>query len=119
MTPRKPEHRKAGIYHWTPDVVNYNDRQQELNYQMAGLDDLNSENPVVRRALRDSYGYWIREVGVDAFRLDTAFYVPPEAIQDFLYAKDPKHPGMRLVAQQTGRKDFLTFGEGFGIDKGR
>ena len=115
--PRKPEHRKAGIYHWTPDVVNYNDRQQELNYQMAGLDDLNSENPVVRRALRDSYGYWIREVGVDAFRLDTAFYVPPEAIQDFLYAKDPKQPGMRLVAQQTGRKDFLTFGEGFGIDK--
>ena len=84
---------------------------------MAGLDDLNSENPVVRRALRDSYGYWIRKVGVDAFRLDTAFYVPPEAIQDFLYANDPKHPGMRLVAQQTGRKDFLTFGEGFGIDK--
>ena len=115
--PRKPEHRKAGIYHWTPDVVNYNDRYQELNYQMAGLDDLNSENPVVRRALRDSYGYWIRKVGVDAFRLDTAFYVPPEAIQDFLYANDPKHPGMRLVAQQTGRKDFLTFGEGFGIDK--
>jgi glycosidase len=115
--PRNPEHRKAGIYHWTPDVVNYNDRLQELNYQMAGLDDLNSENPVVRRALRDSYGYWIRKVGVDAFRLDTAFYVPPEAIQDFLYAKDPKQPGMRLVAQQTGRKDFLTFGEGFGIDK--
>lgn len=115
--PRNPEHRKAGIYHWTPDVVNYNDRLQELNYQMAGLDDLNSENSLVRRALRDSYGYWIRKVGVDAFRLDTAFYVPPEAIQDFLYAKDPKQPGMRLVAQQTGRKDFLTFGEGFGIDK--
>jgi glycosidase len=115
--PLNSQHRTAGIYHWTPDVVNYNDRHQELNYQMAGLDDLNSENPVVRRALRDSYGYWIREVGVDAFRLDTAFYVPPEAIQDFLYAKDPKHPGMRLVAQQTGRKNFLTFGEGFGIDK--
>ena len=115
--PRNPEHRKAGIYHWTPDVLNYNDRHQELNYQMAGLDDLNSENPVVRRALRDSYGYWIREVGVDAFRVDTAFYVPPEAIQDFLYAKDPQQPGMRWVAQQTGRKDFLTFGEGFGIDK--
>ena len=115
--PRKPEHRKAGIYHWTPDVVNYNDRQQELNYQMAGLDDLNSENLEVRRALRDSYGYWIREVGVDAFRLDTAFYVPPEAIQDFLYAKDPKQPGMRWVAQKTGRNDFMTFGEGFGIDK--
>ena len=24
---------------------------------------------------------------------------------------------MRWVAQKTGRKDFMTFGEGFGIDK--
>ncbi|NDE25041.1 MAG: alpha-amylase, partial [Betaproteobacteria bacterium] len=115
--PRNPVHRAAGIYHWTPDVNNYNDRQQELNFQMSGLDDLNSENPVVRRALRDSYGHWIRQVGVDAFRLDTAVFVPPDAVQDFLYAKDPKHPGMRIVAQQTGRKDFFTFGEGFAIDR--
>ena len=114
---RNPAHRAAAIYHWTPDVSNYNDRQQELNFQMSGLDDLNSENPVVRRALRDSYGHWIRKVGVDAFRLDTAFFVPPDAVQDFLYAKDAKHPGMRIVAQQTGRKDFMTFGEGFAIDK--
>ena len=114
---RNPAHRAAAIYHWTPDVNNYNDRQQELNFQMSGLDDLNSENPVVRRALRDSYGHWIRKVGVDAFRLDTAFFVPPDAVQDFLYAKDAKQPGMRIVAQQTGRKDFLTFGEGFAIDK--
>jgi glycosidase len=115
--PRNPVHRAAGIYHWTPDVTNYNDRNQELNFQMSGLDDLNSENPLVRRALRDSYGHWIRRVGVDAFRLDTAVFVPPGAIQDFLYAKDPKHPGMRIVAQQTGRQDFFTFGEGFAIDK--
>lgn len=115
--PRNPEHRKAGVYHWTPDVLDYNDRQQELNFQMAGLDDLNSESPLVRKALRDSYGHWIRKVGVDAFRLDTAFYVPPAAVQDFLYAKDSQAPGMRWVAQQTGRKDFFTFGEGFGIDK--
>ena len=65
---RNPAHRAAGIYHWTPDVNNYNDRQQELNFQMSGLDDLNSENPLVRRALRDSYGHWIRKVGVDGFR---------------------------------------------------
>lgn len=115
--PRNPVHRKAGVYHWNPDILDYNDRHQELNFQMAGLDDLNSESPLVRTALRNSYGHWIRKVGVDAFRLDTAFYVPPEAVQDFLYAKDSKDPGMRWVAKQTGRKDFFTFGEGFGIDK--
>jgi glycosidase len=114
--PRDPAQRRAGIYHWTPDVQDYADRQQELTFQMAGLDDLNTENPVVRRALRKSYGDWIRRVGVDAFRVDTAFYVPPDLFTDFLHARDRDAPGVKRVAQQTGRKDFLVFGEGFGID---
>ena len=47
------------MYHWTPPITNYTNTQQEHNYQMAGLDDLNTENPVVRHALRDAYGHWI------------------------------------------------------------
>ncbi len=114
---RNPAHRKAGIYHWTPDVSDYNDKNQEMNFQMSGLDDLNTENRVVRDALRKSYGYWIREVGVDAFRVDTAFYVPPELFSDFLYSTNKKNPGVMNAAKQTGRKQFHVFGEGFGIDK--
>ncbi len=114
---RQPAHRAAGIYHWTTDVSNYQDPSQLLNYQMAGLDDLNTENPVVRRALRQSYAHWIKEVGVDAYRVDTAFYVPPDYFADLLYAKDPKAPGLLQVARQTGRRDFFLFGEGFAIDK--
>ena len=115
--PRDPAQRREAIYHWTPDVRDYGDRNQELNFQMSGLDDLNTENPRVRRALRQSYDYWIREVGVDAFRIDTAFYVPPEFFADFLHADDPQAPGIAEAARQTGRDDFLVFGEGFGIDK--
>ena len=114
---RNPEHRKAGIYHWTPDITDFTDQVQERTFQLAGLDDLNTENPAVRDALRESYGYWIREVGVDAFRVDTAFYVPPEYFADFLRSDDAKHPGILRVAEQTGRKGFHVFGEGFGIDK--
>jgi hypothetical protein len=115
--PRDPAQRAAGIYHWTPDVKDYKDPVQELTFQMAGLDDLNTENPVVRRALRQSYGFWIREVGVDAFRVDTAFYVPADYFTDFLHSRDKKAPGMNAVARATGRKQFHVFGEGFGIDK--
>jgi len=115
--PRDPKQRRAGIYHWTPDIADYNDPVQEQNFQMAGLDDLNTENPVVRRALRDSFGFWVREVGVDAMRIDTAFYVPPEYFTDFLHARDPRAPGLAEVARRTGRRDFLVFGEGFGIDR--
>lgn len=115
--PNDPRHRRAGIYHWTPDVVDYGDRQQELNHQMSGLDDLNTENPRVRRVLRQSYGHWLRSVGVDAFRLDTAFYVPQDFLQDFLHSADPQAPGMQRLARQLGRPDFFMFGEGFAIDR--
>jgi hypothetical protein len=114
---RNAEHRRAGIYHWTPNIVDYTDPRQVSDFQMASLDDLNTENPLVRQTLRKSYGHWIKEVGVDAFRVDTAFYVPPSYFADFMYSPDPRHPGMARVARQTGRRNFLVFGEGFGIDK--
>jgi glycosidase len=115
--PRRVRDRRAGIYHWTPAITDYNDPDQEARFQMSGLDDLATGNPRVRRALRDSYGWWIREAGIDAFRLDTAFYVPPPDLADFLYAKDPQAPGILEAARRTGRDDFLVFGEGFGIDR--
>lgn len=115
--PRDPRQRRAGIYHWNPDITDYNDPVQLLNHQMAGLDDLNTGNPVVRRALRDSYGHWIRNAGVDAFRLDTIFYVPTDAVHDFLYAQDPAAPGVLEVARRTGRQGFHVFGEGFALDR--
>ena len=115
--PRRAADRRAGIYHWTPTVRDYNDPVQEARFQMSGLDDLATGNPAVRRALRRAYGDWIREVGVDAFRLDTIFYVPPDDVADFLRARDPGAPGVLEVARRTGRQDFLVFGEGFGIDK--
>lgn len=115
--PRDPAQRAAGIYHWTPDVSDYSDRHQELRWQMSGLDDLDTANPAVRRALRQSYGHWIGAVGVDAYRVDTAFYVPREFLHDFLHADDAEAPGILHVARATGRNDFHVFGEGFAVDR--
>jgi glycosidase len=108
--------RKLGIYHWTPDVADYQVRNQQLNWQMGGLDDLNSENPLVRRTLRESHAHWIKSVGVDAFRVDTAFYVAPEYLHDFMESREPAAPGMSQVWRETGRTPFA-FGEGWAIDK--
>ena len=114
---RDVQQRGLDIYHWTPPIQDYSDPVQLLEGQMADLDDLNTENPLVRRALRQSYGHWIREVGVDGFRVDTAFYVPPAYFRDFLFADDPAAPGVIDVARRAGKADFLLFGEGFGIDR--
>lgn len=114
--PRNAAQRRAGIYHWTPDVRDFTRRQQVLHWQMSGLDDLNTDHAAVRRSLRASYGHWIRAVGVDAYRIDTAFYVPPAFFDDFLHAQDAAAPGIDRVARQTGRQAFFSFGEGFAID---
>lgn len=111
-----PAQRDARIYHWTPDMYDAGDRVQELTFQLSGLDDLDTSNPVVRAALRRSYGHWIEQAGVDAFRVDTAFHVPPDVFPDFLDGDGDDAPGVREVAMGTGRDDFLVFGEGFAID---
>ena len=114
---RNPAHRAAAVYHWTPDISDFKDPLQISSFQMSGLDDLNSENPLVRTALRKSYDFWIREIGVDGFRIDTAFYVPKDALADFLYSDDRSNPGVIKAAQAAGRPNFHVFGEGFSIDK--
>lgn len=114
--PRIAADREAAIYHWTPRINDFADREQELNWQLAELDDLNTENAVVRAELRRNYAHWIREVGVDAFRVDTAFYVPPEFFVDFRLSEDREAPGVARVAASLGQSDFFLFGEGFGID---
>lgn len=115
--PRDPAQREEAIYHWTPSIVDFANDTQRLTHQLANLDDLDTETPAVRRALRKSYGDWIKDVGVDAFRIDTAFHVPADFFADFLRADDPQAPGVLRVAEATGRTGFHAFGEGFAMDK--
>lgn len=105
--------RDANIYNWTPNIINYEDPEQKLTYQMAGLDDINTKNILVRDVLRDSYGYWVNVVGVDGFRIDTIIYVELDFWDDFMNSVNEEFPGINKVAKNTGRDNFLTFGETF------
>ena len=111
--PRDSVQRNANIYNWTPDIINYEDPTQKLTYQMAGLDDINTKNIVVRDVLRDSYGYWVNVVGVDGFRIDTIIYVELDFWADFMNSLSIDFPGINQAAKKTGRNNFLTFGETF------
>ena len=102
-----PEHAAANIYHWTPSVIDYNDPHQEKNYSLGHLADLNTENPVVIEALKDSYKFWIEEAGVDAFRIDTVMLVPHQFWRRFLHDDN----GIYAFAKSKGKESFLTFGE--------
>ncbi|MGL6290396.1 MAG: alpha-amylase family glycosyl hydrolase [Silanimonas sp.] len=115
--PNDPAQRALSVYHWTPKINDHAQVRQEHDFQLAELDDLDTESPAVRRALRKAHGDWITRAGVDAFRVDTAFYVPPEFFVDFLHADDPEAPGVMRVARAAGKPAFHLFGEGWGIDR--
>lgn len=100
-------HREAEIYHWTPNITNFDNDYNRHNNQLSDLDDLNTENPQVIAALKESYAYWIKEVGVDGFRVDTAKYVPIDFWKDFFHGDD----GIIGQAKETGRENFTAFGE--------
>ena len=104
-----PEHAAMDIYHWTPQISDYRDPHQENYYQLGDLADINTENPLVIEALKDAYTYWMREVGVDGFRVDTAKYVGLDFWTRFLH--DPN--GIYAQARSLGKAHFLTFGETF------
>ena len=102
-----PAHREAAIYNFTPVIRNFQSDLETETFQLSDLDDLNTENPVVRDLLKDSYAYWIENVGVDAFRVDTTKYVSHDMLNDFFWSDN----GVIAKAKDTGRDDFFAFGE--------
>ena len=104
-----PEHVAANIYNWTPSITDYRDQTQQFRYQLATLADINTQNPLVVETFKRIYGDWIKKVGVDAFRIDTVRYVEHDFFHHFMH--DPN--GIHAVAAETGRQDFLAFGEVF------
>jgi glycosidase len=108
---RNSEHIKAGIYHFTPSVMDYSDSNQVLNYQLSDLDDLNTSNPLVQKTLGKSFKHWIEKVDVDAFRFDTPIYVEHDFLNTFLHEKDTTNQGIYPFVEALGRERFYTFGE--------
>ena len=104
-----PEHVAMDIYHWTPPILDYGDPSQESHYQLGDLADINTENPFVIETLKDAFRYWIEEIGVDGFRVDTAKFVDHAFWNRFLYDADGIYP----FARDLGKEHFLTFGEIF------
>ena len=104
-----PEHNKASIYNWTPSIMDYDDLSQQYTYQLAGLADINTKNPVVIDRFKQIYGDWIKNAGVDSFRIDTVRYVENGFFHHFMHDQD----GIHAAAKSTGREDFLVFGEVF------
>jgi glycosidase len=70
----------------------------------SALDDLWTEHPKVVDGMTDIYQTWVREVGIDGFRIDTVKHVNMEFWQQF-------SPALTDYAATQGNDDFFMFGE--------
>jgi alpha-amylase len=96
---------------WLNDVTLYHNRgnssfrdESSTLGDFSGLDDTFTEHPAVVQGMIDLFSSWVRDYGVDAFRIDTARHVNAEFWQAF-------GPAIRAAAREAGRPGFLQFGE--------
>jgi pullulanase-type alpha-1,6-glucosidase len=99
---------------WLNDVTMYHNRgnanfdgtESDLYGDFVGLDGLFTERPEVVEGMLDIHKYWIREFGIDGFRIDTVKHVNMEFWQQFV-------PELQAYAATQGKPDFFMFAEVF------
>ena len=88
----------AGWFH--PDCpINFSDQTSVENCWLAGLPDLNTENPVVRAYLIDWANWLIDQTGVDGFRVDAARHLSKDFLRAFTSAIRAKHPSFWILGE--------------------
>ena len=102
-----PEHVAADIYHWTPSIADFSDRNQELTHSLGFISDINTKNPLVIEVFKETYKQWMDAAGLDGFRLDTVSLVDHEFWRRFMRDED----GIYAHAERLGKRHFLTLGE--------
>ena len=113
----QPGEETLKVPNWLNDPTLYHNRGDttfagEDSYygDFFGLDDLFTEHPTVVDGMEDIYKTWIREFGVDGFRIDTMKHVNDEFWQEF-------GPEVLSYAKAQGKDEFFMFGEVFDTSK--
>ena len=86
---------------WFHDLcpINFADQKSVEDCWLAGLPDLNTENPSVRRYLKTWALWLIDQTGVDGFRVDAARHLPKEFLLDWTGAIKAQHPGFWILGE--------------------
>lgn len=111
------EWKNNSFYHYNTPINDYTNAAIQYDHTSSDLDDMKTENPVVRNLLRGYFRYWIDKVGIDGYRIDTALYVEPDFFEGFINDTDSNNMGVRGYGISKGKKDFINFGEAFSQDE--
>ncbi|MCX5378690.1 pullulanase-type alpha-1,6-glucosidase [Streptomyces sp. NBC_00091] len=116
-TPFVPDAKKdLKVPAWLNDPAMYHNRgdstfagESSQQGDFSGLDDLWTERPEVVSGMEKIYEKWVREYGIDGFRIDTVKHVDTGFWTQWATALD-------AYAAKRGRKDFFMFGEVYSAD---
>jgi cyclomaltodextrinase len=84
-------------------------------FDWAHLPNLNYDNPEVARFMMEAFSYWVREFGVDGFRVDAVWGIKqrnPEWLTAYLAEMNRIKPDSLLIAEASARDEFY-FEQGF------
>lgn len=70
-------------FHHNGDITDWNNEWQVLNCDLGGLDDINTDNPDARAAIKNVYKNWVKDTGADAVRVDAARSVDKNFLAEF------------------------------------
>ncbi|MFI1163006.1 pullulanase-type alpha-1,6-glucosidase [Streptomyces sp. NPDC020801] len=116
-TPTVPAAKKnLKVPSWLNDPTMYHNRGdstyagENATYgDFSGLDDLWTERPEVVSGMERIYQRWVKDFGVDGFRIDTVKHVNMEFWTQWATALDK-------YAARHGRRNFFMFGEVYSAD---
>ncbi|WP_033826215.1 pullulanase-type alpha-1,6-glucosidase [Kitasatospora sp. MBT63] len=101
---------------WLNDPALYHNRgdstfagESATEGDFSGLDDLDTQNPEVVEGFKKVYQQWVKETGVDGFRIDTVKHVDMAFWQNWA-------PALKKYAADQGDKRFFMFGEVYSGD---
>jgi alpha-amylase len=79
--------------------INFSDQATVESCWLAGLPDLNTENPAVRAYLVDWANWLIEQTGVDGFRVDAARHLSKDFLRAFVSAIRAKQPSFFMLGE--------------------
>ncbi|MEU6259773.1 pullulanase-type alpha-1,6-glucosidase [Streptomyces sp. NPDC047043] len=108
--------KNAKVPAWLNDPTMYHNRgdstfagENSTYGDFGGLDDLWTERPEVVTGMQKIYERWVRDFGIDGFRIDTVKHVDMDFWTQWATALD-------AYAAKQGRKNFFMFGEVYSAD---
>lgn len=104
-------------FHQRGAINNWNDQQEIEEGSLANLPDLDQSNPEVKKYLIEMAKWWIRETGIDGYRLDTVRHVAKEFWSDFAAEIKEEFPNFYLIGEVwDGRAGYLAGYQKAGLD---